>query len=249
MLGRVNLVVGQAQTGKTTLAIALLKKVPRLLVLDPVRSKPITAEILAGRMRAFGTWTEAASFLASGEASGEWHIALRAENEADYQHALHCAPYYRHVVLLVDEGLWFCSNRALLRPLVKVARANAHFGGGLGVPLVITAQRPMDLPPDIRSQADQLISFRQDEPNDLGYLAERCTPAYAEIVAGLGVHRWEAYPPLNHKGVKGNVVENDFGGDRRGGNSVGRVPAFSGAEPEHAGQASDDQGVGLDDGE
>jgi hypothetical protein len=251
-VGRVNLVTGQAQTGKTTLALRLLHSadVPRVLILDPVRSRPITSEVESGRTSSFAHWTGLASFLAGAGARGPWRVALRSESEHDYARALACAPYYRHVAMLVDEGLWFCSSKPLLRPLIRAARANAHYGGGIGVPLWITAQRPMDLPPDIRSQADQFISFRQEEPADLVYLSERTTPAFAQAVAELRNHGWVSYPPLKKGEAQyGRQLEADSVRDGGSVHPAGSVPSVPGAEPEYARSRADAQSVGGNNGE
>jgi hypothetical protein len=201
---RVTLVVGQAQQGKTTLALTILRSESRRgLILDPVRSKPFNDVELQ-----VASWDGLVTFLTSPEAEREWVVVLRSSEFGDYVAALRAAPYYRHTTLLVDEGMTFAADPAALVPLVKISRMNAHFGGGLGVPMLITAQRPMDLPRDVRSQADRWYSFKQEEPGDLQYLAERCSPAFADAVAGLercnrsdhgpacaAQHQWLTYPP------------------------------------------------------
>lgn len=201
---RLVLVVGQAQKGKTTLAVKKLLSlsVPRLLILDPVRSKPFTSLIQKGA-HVFETWDELAKFLAT--ANGKWIAILRSMNQDDYRKALENARYLRHATLLADEGLHYVSDPLTKECFTKVARANAHFGDGLGVPLWVTAQRPMDIPPDVRSQATSFISFRQDEPADLTFLAQRCTSAFADKVSKLEGHNWLAFPSTSDNG------ENDSG--------------------------------------
>lgn len=192
---RVVLVVGLAQTGKTTLAWSSLRRLtPRLLVLDPVRSRPLSQAIARGDARPCQTWSEAAAFLGSDSANGRWRIILRSPDEWDYWLALRAGECYRHVMVLADEAYTLLGHRPTLDRMVKFARANAHYGDGLGVPLWITAQRPMDLPPDIRSQASGCVSFWQGEPGDLDYLSKRFSPTFAETVAGLGKHQWAAHP-------------------------------------------------------
>ena len=192
-MARVTLISGQIQTGKTTLALELLKReCVRGLILDPVRSKPFTLH--QPPLRMVDSWRGLVQFLGSPEAQGRWIVCLRSMEQDDYQYALASAPFYRHVTMLVDEGLWFAQDQELMEPVVKCCRMNAHFGGGLGMPLLITAQRPGDLPPDVRSQADRWFSFRQEEPRDLLYLSERCSPDFASQVAGLGPHQWLTFP-------------------------------------------------------
>lgn len=228
---RVVLVLGKAQQGKTTLAYKLVKNTSqRTLVLDPVRSKPLTESIGQQDAGAFSTWAELAAFLASDSASGKWCAVLRSTSEADYARALQAAPYYRHVTLLVDEALWFVDSGSCYEPLKRCARANAHFGGGVGVPLWLTAQRPMDIPPDIRSQATQVISFRQEEPRDLAFLSERFSPSFAESVAELNDHRWLADPPLSKEVSYGTLGQGGNGRHSRRGDSVDAVPTGAASE-------------------
>jgi len=75
-MARVTLVVGQAQQGKTTLALAILRmEAVRGLILDPVRSKPFTN--LPGA-QVFPSWTALCTFLGSKEADGRWICVLRS---------------------------------------------------------------------------------------------------------------------------------------------------------------------------
>lgn len=195
-----------------------------MLVLDPVRSKPLSRAVEAQDAVPFSTWEGLAAFLVSEESSKTWRCILRSQDEADYASALSAAKYLRHVDLFVDEGFWFCSSVELRGLLVHVARANSHFGDGIGVPLWITAQRPMDLPPDIRSQADCVISFRQEEPRDLAFLSERCSPEFAESVAELGTHKWAIYPPSMNRSGTDEGTPRPVLGDGVGSRAVGSVP-------------------------
>lgn len=233
---RVVLFLGKAQQGKTTLAWRAIKRTTRrVLVLDPVRSKPLTDAITALDAEPFLTWAALAEFLASESANRPWRIVLRSQDESDYARALQAAPFYCNTSLLVDEALWFVDSDLCYTPLKRCARANAHFGGGLGVPLWLTAQRPMDIPPDIRSQATQVVSFRQEEPRDLAFLSERFGPSFAEEVAGLSDHRWIADPPLEGY-IYDGLDEGDSRGHRGRGHSVGSVP--TGPRPERHFEAS-----------
>jgi hypothetical protein len=200
---RVTLVCGMAQQGKTTLALRIVEDsdAPRVIILDPVRSKPFNHIALQWR-----SWAELAAFLHSDASGGKWIGCLRSIESSDYTAALHAARYYRHTTLLVDEALTFASDPEALPPLVVAARANAHFGNGIGVPLVLTAQRPGDLPPDVRSQVTGWYSFRQEEPRDLQYLSLRCSPDFALRVAELEPHKYLVFPPTE-AAVNGDSYE------------------------------------------
>jgi len=222
-----------AQEGKTTFAFTkLLASADRLFVLDPVRSRPFNAKaedaeagMRPADVRVFRSYDEVAAFLLSGEARGKWRIMLRSENEDDYVRAIRYARHYRHVTLLVDEALVFTDNDEALEPLIKASRMGAHFGGGTGLTMWITAQRPMDLPRDIRSQLTQCYSYRQTEPGDLDFLAKKFSPEFAAAVAGLAPHHVVMFPPdqkAAREGRQGELEALDRG--RRGGarDPVGR---------------------------
>jgi hypothetical protein len=71
-----------------------------------------------------------------------------------------------------------------------------NFGRNRGISLICTAKRAAQVSRDLTSQADLIISFRQDEPNDIKYLSEFCGPQVEDRVTSLRKHDWEiVYPP------------------------------------------------------
>lgn len=206
----VTAVVGMHQYGKTTLALKLLADRPRLLVLDPKRTKALRS--VPGE----SSWGALRQRLATED--GPWRVALRSQSEADYAEALAAVERLRYATLLVDEALWFMDDPEAGRRLVHVARTNAHFGGGIGVPLWLTAQRPMDVPPDIRSQVDCWISFYQDEPADLDYLRKKCGRRFAETLPTLPKYAWRVWPEGELADVESEELQRAHrrGGARRG---------------------------------
>lgn len=66
-----------------------------------------------------------------------------------------------------------------------------NFGRNKGISLIGTAKRPAHVIRDLTSQADIIISFKQDEPNDIKYLREMCGPDVEPVVRNLGQHDWE----------------------------------------------------------
>lgn len=233
---RVTLVAGQPRQGKTTLALVTARReAARLIVLDPVRSRALRS------VRGVESWPKLATWLASPSAAGSlWEIALRSEEPSDYAATLQYAKYYRHVAILVDEVLTFTSDRDALPWLVKAARTSAHFGGGAGVTLYMTAQRPYDIPPDVRACLTRLLMFATREPGDLEYIARfTLDPDLAAQVAGLAPHEFLEFPPttetpLRAQRLDGMEASHDavvpHGGTRSGGAS-GVVPDRSGPEP------------------
>lgn len=188
---RVTLVAGQPRQGKTTLALAVARReAARLLVLDPERSRVLSC------IKGVASWPLLAKWLVSPEASSAtWEIRLASPNPSDYAAALRHAEYYRRVTLLLDEA-WHFTDSEGLPHLTRAARASAHFGGGIGVNLVMTAQRPYDLPPDVRSCFTRLMVFQTREPTDLDYITKRFTldPEVTARVAGLAPHEFLEFP-------------------------------------------------------
>lgn len=224
---RVTLVAGQPRQGKTTLALAVARReAARLVVLDPVRSRALRS------VRGVDSWGKLARWLASPNAGGsKWEIALRSEEPSDYAAALRYAKHYRYVALLLDEVLTFTSDRDSLPWLVKAARTSAHFGGGAGVTLYMTAQRPYDIPPDVRACLTRVFMFATREPGDLEYLARfTLDPDLAAQVAGLAPHHFLEFPPTSERRsepqrLDGMEEEHESvpNGGTRGGGAAGAV--------------------------
>lgn len=217
---RVTLVAGMAQQGKTTLALKIARaRGRRLLVLDPAKSKALES------VRGVTSWPDLARFLTT--ESGRWEVALRTRHFNQYVAALQAAPFYRHVTMLVDEALTFTTDRESLEALVVIARTSAHFGDGTGLDLVLTAQRPKDIPTDIRSQVTGLYSFCQREPSDLDWMSKFASPDFAEEVAGLPPHRFTSFPPTQEVEDEG-VLHGDAGSRH----VAGGVPGGPEAQPD-----------------
>jgi len=73
-----------------------------------------------------------------------------------------------------------------------------NFGRNRGVSLICVAKRPAQVSRDLTSQADIIISFKQDEPNDIKYLQEFCGKNVEEETTGLSDHEWAiVYPAID----------------------------------------------------
>lgn len=233
---RVTLVAGQPRQGKTTLALAVARReAARLVVLDPVRSRALHS------VPGVDSWARMARWLASPNAGADrWEIALRSAEPSDYAKALRFAEYFRHVALLVDEVFIVASDRDALPWLVKAARTSAHFGGGAGVTLYMTAQRPYDIPPDVRACLTRLLMFATREPGDLEYISRfTLAPELAAQVAGLAPHHFLEFPPttegrsepqrLDGEGASHDALVPD--GDARRGGASGAVSGRAEDQP------------------
>jgi len=58
-----------------------------------------------------------------------------------------------------------------------------------GTSLIVTSLTPFRTPPELRRQADVVVSFRLTEPSDLDYLAQLTTPGDAKIIRNLPLHQ------------------------------------------------------------
>lgn len=61
------------------------------------------------------------------------------------------------------------------------------------VPVVITSQRVIQIPKTCRTQLSHLISFLQDDAEDLDALRKRQGPEFAERVSRLAQHKFEVW--------------------------------------------------------
>lgn len=95
----------------------------------------------------------------------------------------------RPVVLVADEvGAWTDSSA---HPQCHRARSElislATNGRHRGIALALVAQRAANVPLTVRSQLSEIVTFRQDEPEDLAALAERIGEEQANGAAALAV--------------------------------------------------------------
>jgi hypothetical protein len=216
---RVTLVAGMPRQGKTTLALAVARKeAKRLLVLDPTRSTVMAT------VQGVPNWPTLSQWLVTpGAASNRWAVALRSGDPADYVELLRHLKYLRHTTVLVDEALTFTSDADALPQLIKAARTGAHYGDGTGLNLILTAQRPVDLPRDMRAVITRLYIFQTREPGDLEWIAKYTQqPELAERVAGLAPHHFVEYPATD---TRRPHDERLFHGRARSGGAADAVPA------------------------
>lgn len=188
------LIVGKTQQGKSTLALKLaLKEFPRIIVLDSARTRVFNSIAEGGQ---FSTWEELAKWLIE-EASKHprWCVALRSKDPADYAALLTASEHFRGILLLLDETHKLARMEGVMHPLELVALTGAHYGNGAGVWLYMLAQRPTSVPINIRSQADRIITFRQQEPRDRQWLVDWGTSQeFADRVGQLPDHAHLIYP-------------------------------------------------------
>jgi hypothetical protein len=233
---RVTLVAGMPQQGKTTLALRVgSREAKRLLVMDPTRS------IVLATVQGVPSWEILARWLGTPGAANKWAVALRSQEPADYVELLRHLKYLRHTTVLVDEALTFTSDPEALTWLVRAARTGAHYGDGTGLNLILTAQRPVDLPRDMRAVITRLYVFQTREPGDLEWVAKFTQdPDIAAKVAGLPPHAFVEYPAPTRRLASESVLH----GGARSGRAARAVPGHP-ADQRHQQVAGTDQAEGV----
>jgi len=128
----------------------------------------------------------ASYFTGSNNKSGVYVLRARNENEAECFFKVIEAisqNYTGEITVVVDEIDKFCSVWAINPILDRMIR----YGRRDGVNFLFAARRTSEVHPQIRAQADAIISLRQDMPNDVKALRAR-TPD-ADMVTTLDVYK------------------------------------------------------------
>jgi DNA helicase HerA-like ATPase len=95
-------------------------------------------------------------------------------------------------VLVLDEVHLY--NDHVTKELEQLATTGKHYG----IALVLIAQRVKAIHPDVRSQCDRVVAFKQAEQLDLEALERRCGEEFVEGVRGLPPHQYLEWPsPLS----------------------------------------------------
>ena len=70
-----------------------------------------------------------------------------------------------------------------------------HYGRHLNVGIISASRRPANVSRNLTSQADEIITFRIQEPRDLKYLEEFAGKDIADKAPNLGIGEFMRYPP------------------------------------------------------
>jgi len=227
---RVTLIVGRTQQGKSTLALKLaVQEFPRIVILDSARTRVFDQVAPAGQ---FSTWKQMATWLMSDAAKApRWCIALRSKDPEDYAALLRASEHFRGVLILMDETHKLCRMEGVQEPLELVALTGAHYGNGAGVWLYMLSQRPTSVPINVRSQADRIITFRQQEPRDRDWLVNwGTTQEFADRVGQLPDHAYLIYPTAEEE-KKRDKPQDDAPAEVL-------APDHGGSDPKSAGPSS-----------
>lgn len=99
-----------------------------------------------------------------------------------------CLKVGKQTVIVDEAPLVFPSNG--MPPLRKrLVTTSRH----AGVDLVLCAQRPAQLHPNIRSQADIVRAWKTTERRDLDVLAELCGSQWAKTLSRLGRYKFQTH--------------------------------------------------------
>ena len=112
-------------------------------------------------------------------------------------------PPMRPVIILVDEAELLREGKEM-HPCLSNAVWLATKGR---LYLILAVHRPVQIAPDVRSQIDDFYFFRQDDPNDLAFIQERCGKAVADTVSTLPRHHFVHYSSEHREATLWNNPE------------------------------------------
>jgi hypothetical protein len=179
------LVTGRREQGKTTLAIALARRVVQRVLVDPRRQcldVPVRAESPDEIVCDLTTLRDhpdipELAVLPSGPVqpcADAVMLGTRAWIEADPS---------RQLAIVLDEARFIDLTSEPVEWVLRCApRSSVH--------VLITAHRPTDVPVDVRAIVDQWCLFRTTQAHDLRAIAERCGARVAAAVEQLAPHAW-----------------------------------------------------------
>lgn len=95
------------------------------------------------------------------------------------------------ISLILDEG-HILFGKSLKKYIEEPFSQGCFMGAHFGMDTVICTQRPYSLSPDVRSQADFMVSFKLKEPADLEYLRKKqeSPDNVVEVVANLNKYEF-----------------------------------------------------------
>ncbi len=188
---RIIVIFGKKGRGKTTLISRgflpdLLKS--RLLIFDPHREYTDKRILRADKLE------ELHEFLIDNYTGGPWAIVWTPERASQIEYFLQICYNMRDV--------WIIFEEVNMRGLGNIREPSptfidiVNFGRNRNISLICTAKRPAQVNRELTAAADVIISFRQDEPNDIDYLKEYCGRDIEDRVSGLSGHEWSIIYPV-----------------------------------------------------
>lgn len=160
MKNEVILITGQRGQGKTTYLRSQIGLYNRVVIFD-----------LLGEFTDYDTAYNLREFFEGlSENKGENFFVLNLYDPKTSEENFHvvCEAINRleDIMFVVDEIDYFCSSHSIPKQFDEIVKRGRH----QDLQLMVATRRPHEIPPIIRSQASQLITFRHIEPRDLEYL-------------------------------------------------------------------------------
>lgn len=179
-------ILGRKGMGKTTLAVELMRGEPRVIVLDTMGGYGgIVDQVVWGRDEAIEAMREAAK-------QRRFRLALRVYEQDEWLDLLAMAWELEDYLLVIEETSLVCGFPPFLHS--EIAKL-VQFGRHRRISLIFIARRPTEIPRDLTSQSDHVVTFQQTEPRDLVYL--RALGFDPALVAGLPKYRVAAIDRTN----------------------------------------------------
>ena len=155
---KILVILGRKGSGKSSLAREIVKKLPRVVILDPLEEYP------AIRCRTIGALV---SFLEEAHARPRFRVACTFGELEEYETAVDLCREVGNMWVVMEEVNIFTDCWARDKPYLDLVR----FGRHDRVSIILVAQRAAEIPKLFTSQSDAIVSFNQSEPRDLAYLA------------------------------------------------------------------------------
>lgn len=160
MKNEVILITGQRGQGKTTYIKSQIGLHSRVIIFD-----------LLGEFTDYDTAHNVREFFEMlSENKGENFFVLSLYDPKTSEENFHvvCEAINRleDIMFVVDEIDYFCSTHSIPKQFDEIVKRGRH----QGLQLMVATRRPHEIPPIIRSQVSQLVTFRHIEPRDLEYL-------------------------------------------------------------------------------
>lgn len=173
-VNRIVFICGKKEHGKTWLANKLAMNLneagARVLCIDPKSGFwPQEAVLILGGKRT--------SILGELATLGGQSAVVRVRSDSQTAECLAFVRNNRRLWLFVDEVSNCLGPHRPNKDLLEIIR----FGRHDGISLVAICQRPAQVHKDLISQADDVITFRIEEPNDLDYLAKFCSVTRSQL--------------------------------------------------------------------
>lgn len=180
-------VLGRKGSGKTTLAMAMLKEHNRVVALDTMgQYSPRSRDDLCV------TFNAAIAALARTDARKKFVISVRLDDVEDYADILDLCYHVPRSLIVIEEASLFCSPFNLPTCLSRLIRYGRH----REISLLFIARRPSELHRDVTAQSDAVVTFAQSEPRDLQYLSAYAGRDVTREVRSLPLYRCAAYMPV-----------------------------------------------------